>query len=300
MPPGGIDPECRAALEKLPCKGIEPGSGRVRACYDKNKGTLTPSCRQQVDERPSEAASILLMAPAAAAAAASAKEAEPIIERKRVRPSETYLAGFGGSTFGGKINGLEGTGPLSGFNRDDRDLADSGIYGAKLGHFFGNRMDWLGVEIEGFNASPHVEQQGPVPGAHLRMTTLAFNLIGRLKFACKTTTDRTETRTEGEKRIETRYEREFCRLQPYGGVGLGVFFADFSTAGTNVSNNAVPGLNALAGLRFYFNEHIALFGEYKYNYVVLDASASGPAGGTVGLRGDYQMNAVVGGLSFHF
>ena len=93
------------------------------------------------------------------------KEAEPIIERKRVRPSETYLAGFGGSTFGGKINGLEGTGPLSGFNRDDRDLADSGIYGAKLGHFFGNRMDWLGVEIEGFNASPHVEQQGPVPGA---------------------------------------------------------------------------------------------------------------------------------------
>ena len=100
-PPGGIDRECRVALEKL-CEGIEPGSGRLRTCYEDNKGKLTPSCRQQVQERPSEAAAIMGMTPK--------KEAEPIIEHKRVRPSETYLAGFGGSTFGGKINNLEGTG----------------------------------------------------------------------------------------------------------------------------------------------------------------------------------------------
>ena len=82
-PPGGIDRECRAALEKL-CKGIEPGSGRLRTCYEDNKGKLTPSCRQQVQERPSEAAAIMGMTPK--------KEAEPIIEHKRVRPSETYLS----------------------------------------------------------------------------------------------------------------------------------------------------------------------------------------------------------------
>ena len=240
------------------------------------------------------------MAPAAAAAAASGTEAEPIIEHKRVRPSETYVAGFGGYTFGGKLVTLEGPGLLPGGNGGDRDLADSAVYGGKLGHFFGDRMDWLGVEMEAFNTTPHVEQQGLTPGAHLRVTTLAFNLIGRLKFGCETKTVRTEPRTEGEKRYETHYEREFCRVQPYGGVGLGVFFANFSNNGTSASDNAVPGLNALAGLRYYFNERVALFGEYKYNYVVLDASASGPAGGTVGLRGDYQMNAVVGGLSFHF
>ena len=61
-PPGGIDRECRAALEKL-CEGIEPGSGRLRTCYEDNKGKLTPSCRQQVQERPSEAAAILGMTP---------------------------------------------------------------------------------------------------------------------------------------------------------------------------------------------------------------------------------------------
>ena len=231
---------------------------------------------------------------------ARAAERETRIERKLVRPSETYVAGFGGYTFGGKINDMEGTGFLSGLNLNDRDLADSGVYGGKLGHFFGNRMDWLGVEMEAFNTTPHVEQQGLVPGSHFRVTTLAFNLIGRLKLGCKTKTERTETRTEREIRYETRYEREFCRLQPYAGVGLGVFFANLSNNGNSVSDNAVPGLNALAGVRYYFTERIALFGEYKYNYAVFDASTSGPFGGAGGFKGDYQANHVVGGLSFHF
>ena len=79
-------------------------------------------------------------------------------------------------------------------------------------------------------------------------------------------------------RYETQYEREFCRLQPYGGVGLGVFFANLSNNGTSVSDNAVPGFNALAGLRYYFNERVALFGEYKYNWAALDLT-NGPIGG---------------------
>ncbi len=298
-PPGGIDPECRASLEKL-CQGIEPGSGRLRTCYEDNKGKLTPSCRQQVQERPSEAAAILGMT--ATAAGAASKEAEPIIEHKRVRPGETYLAGFAGYTFGGKFSSLEGTGALSGLNGNgnDVDLSDSVVYGGKLGHFFSNRMNWLGVEMEAFNTTPNLEQRGELAGSNFRVTTLAFNLIGRLQFACKTKTERTETRTEGERRYETRYEREFCRLQPYAGVGLGVFFANLSPNGNSVSDNAVPGLNVLGGLRFYFTEHIALFGEYKYNYAVFDASTTGPLGEGVGFKTNYQANHIVGGLSFHF
>ena len=156
-------------------------------------------------------------------------------------------------------------------NLGDRDLADAGVYGGKVGHFFGDRMDWLGVEMEAFNTTPHVEQQGLVPGSHFRVTTLAFNLIGRLKLGCETKTVRTEPRSRREGiRYETRYEREFCRLQPYGGVGLGVFFANLSNNGNSVSDNAVPGLNALAGVRYYFTERIALFAEYKYNWAVLE------------------------------
>jgi hypothetical protein len=301
-------------------------------------------------------------------------DTETRVEHKKVRPHETYVAGFGGYTFGGEIDDIEGTGFFSGLNLSgrNRDLADSVVYGGKVGHFFGDRMDWLGVEMEAFNTTPHVEQQGLVPGSHLRVTTLAFNLIGRLKLACETKTERTETRTERagtrtdtrtgdyiyterrdpktgelyterkdprtgeislerkdlttgevyierkdprtgeyvrserdvradrEIRYETRYEREFCRLQPYAGVGLGVFFANLSTNGNSVSDNAVPGLNALGGIRYYFTERIALFGEYKYNYATFDASRTGPLGLTGGFKGDYQVNHIVGGLSFHF
>ena len=216
-----------------------------------------------------------------------------------MRPSETYVAGFGGYTFGGKLSNVEGTGLLSGGNLGDRNLADSGVYGGKLGHFFGDRMDWLGVEMEAFNTTPHVEQQGPLPGSHLRVTTLAFNLIGRLKFGCETKTERTETRTEGAKRYETQYEREFCRLQPYAGVGLGVFFANLSTTMV-IACPTMPCQVSMPwrGLRFYFTERIALFGEYKYNWAALDLTND--TVGIGGVKGDYQVNHVVGGLSFHF
>ena len=213
-PSGGIDRECRAALERL-CTGIEPGSGRLRTCYEDNKGKLTPSCRQQVQERKSEAAAIMGMTPLT-----PSQEGEPRIEHKRVRPSETYLAGFGGYTFGGKFSDVEGTGFLSGLNLNDRDLADAGVYGGKLGHFFGDQMDWLGVEMEAFNTTPHVEQHGLVPGSHFRVTTLAFNLIGRLKLGCKTKTERTETRTERDDAMKPDMSGSFAGCNPMLGSGL--------------------------------------------------------------------------------
>lgn len=231
---------------------------------------------------------------------------ETRVEYKPVRPGETYVGGFGGYTFGGDLNDVEGTGVLSGLTGRDRDLADSVVYGGKVGHFFGDRMDWLGVEMEAYNTTPHVEQDGAVPGLHNRVTTLAFNVIGRLQFVCETKTERTETRMErartttaGDVRYETRYEREFCRLQPYGGVGLGVFFANLSNNVNSVSDNAVPGFNALGGVRYYFTERIALFGEYKYNYAVFDYTTDGPFG-AAGVRAEYHGNHFVGGLSLHF
>ncbi|MDF0651126.1 MAG: hypothetical protein P0121_06615 [Nitrospira sp.] len=300
-------------------------------------------------------------------------EPETRIEHKQVRPSETYVAGFGGYTFGGSLSDVENTGLLSGIPGRNRDLADSVVYGGKVGHFFGDRLDWLGLEMEAYNTTPHLEQDGAVPGIHQRVTTLAFNVIGRLKFGCETKRERTETRTERrmeegtykerkhpttgetyrerrdpstgdiymeymerrdpktgelyvdrvdastgqrtrveravmeravmatrEIRYETQYEREFCRLQPYGGVGLGVFFAHLSNNGNGLSDNAVPGFNGLAGLRYFVTERIALFGEYKYNFAPFDYTPDGALGGAVGVKADYHINHFVGGLSLHF
>lgn len=94
-----------------------------------------------------------------------------------------------------------------------------------------------------------------------------------------------------------------CPLQLYAGAGLGVFFAETSNQFGRATDNARAGLNVLAGTKYFFTEHIALFAEYKFNYVDLKFDQNrvvGGGGSTAGLNGTYMINHVVGGLAFHF
>ena len=234
---------------------------------------------------------------------ASAAEAERVDrpDYRYHRPGELYVAGFGGYTFGHSFNNAQGSGAFSGLAAPGIDLKNSGIYGAKIGYFFPDRLNWLGVEVEGFNTSPNFKQSSIGPGASLRVTTVAFNLIARGKYACRPSTNDSARRTTTETRTDQYGHREdtFCPLQPYVGAGLGVFFAHTNGPGgtTSDSDNAVPGFNGLAGIRYFFTEHVALFAEYKYNRASFNFDNLG--GGTA-LRGDYSVSNIVGGLSFHF
>src|SRR6185437_8644616 len=96
-----------------------------------------------------------------------------VVER---RPEgEFYVAGFGGFTLGHSFGNVEGRGTLATQNIDSFDLANSVIYGMKAGYFLPGRLNWLGFEVEGFNTTPHLEQNANFPGSYLRVTTLAFN-----------------------------------------------------------------------------------------------------------------------------
>lgn len=218
------------------------------------------------------------------------------------RPGEMYVGGFGGYTFGGSnfTNAQVSGTPVGGFN-----LSDSGIYGLKIGYFMPDRMNWLGFEVEGFNTSPNIKPSsssvGTLPGASLRVTTLAFNAIIRGKFGCGPSRNEPARRTTTETHSDAYGYRHdtFCPLQPYVGAGLGVFFAHTNGFGgtTSDSDNAVPGFNGLAGIRYFVTEHVAVFGEYKYNRATFNFDSVTAAGG---LRGDYSVHNLVGGLSFHF
>ena len=224
-----------------------------------------------------------------------AGQVEPERRYDRHRPSELYVAGFGGYTFGHGINDVEGTGLASGNDFGNIGLKNSGVYGAKMGYFLPDRLNWLGFEIEGFNTTPHIKESNFATSSHLRVTTLAFNAIARAKMMC----DRDDEPGRVSRRTDDPHVRhDFCRLQPYIGAGLGVFFARASSGGSSVSDNGVPGLNALAGVRYYFTRSVALFGEYKYNRATLDFDNLGGTG--AGLSGTYSVSHVVGGLSFHF
>jgi len=126
------------------------------------------------------------------------------------------------------------------------------------------------------------------------VTTLAINAIARAQLACETRKTHTEQVTQ---RLTIQYEQEFCRLQPYAGGGLGINWVNISNSTFSAHANYVPGFNALAGVRYYVTDRIAMFTEYKYNRATFDFVG---VQGLAGFHGVYSINHIVGGLSYHY
>jgi hypothetical protein len=246
---------------------------------------------------------------------------ERVIVQERVnerrREGELYVAGFGGFTLGHSFSNTEGRGTLATQDIGNFDLANSVVYGMKVGYFHPGRLNWLGLEMEGFNTTPHLEQQGNLPGSYLRVATLAFNVIARKKLGCRESdrdhNDRTRhTKTSDDK--DDRYvkhdrhhyyddhspldENARCPLQVYAGAGPAIFFAETSNQFGRSTDNAEVGVNALAGLRYFVHRNMAIFGEYKFNYAGFDFTQI--QGTTAGIQGNYKASHFVGGLAVHF
>lgn len=210
--------------------------------------------------------------------------------------AETYVAGQFGVTLPSVLGKGLGEGDLTGrfiipgSTVSGQSLDESILYGGKVGHYF-KAVPWLGVEAEVYNTTPHIKQQvttfsgssgsaGSVelPGLHLRVLTVApFNVM-------------------------VRYHK--TRLQPYVGVGPGLFFArieDPALSSSNTQSSMGFGVNAQAGVRFYITRRVALFGEGKFNYTKFSFDET-PAGffNLFGFDADYKMFHASFGLSIHF
>jgi opacity protein-like surface antigen len=232
-------------------------------------------------------------------------------DRDRHHKGETYVAGFGGWTFGGSTSSMDGRGTAQGAAVADPDLEDSIVYGMKVGYFHPGRLNWLGLEIEGYNSNPHLKQTGLTPGTHMRLTTLGLNAIARTKLGCRDRGDHRGGRDHRGGDDHHDYspldDNERCPVHLYAGAGLGVFFAETSNQLGRSTDNARAGFNGLAGLRYFFTKNVAVFTEYKFNYVdlkfdqnQLTGIPAGAAGPGAGLSGTYMIHHVVGGLSVHF
>lgn len=205
---------------------------------------------------------------------------------KLARVDLTDLGGPPGST-------LSPPGSMSG-----RDLASSPMLGGKIGYYF-PQVPWFGLEAEAYYRTPHIEEQstrvsilqgsilngvGPVPGGdiigslpgdHFRVITVApFNLM-------------------------LRYHK--TRLQPYLGIGPGIFLARVKTTvsgfeGTQSSTRV--GLNVKFGGEYFFTRHISGFGEVRYNYAALNFDANDA--GAFGFRAIYNPIIFSFGINYHF
>lgn len=191
--------------------------------------------------------------------------------------AEMYIAGQVGYAAPSSLSDVKGTGSLSGTNFSDLSLNNNMAYGLKIGGYLPNALDWLGVEFEGFYNEPNIKAQtitatGGASSAgdatKLRVAHFAVNVLAR-------------------------YPGE--TFQPYIGIGGGANVAGLSESpNTYFSDVAVaPSLNALAGLRIFLSERVALFGEYKYNRSTFKFSDNE-------FQSNYQTSMFMGGLSFHF
>jgi opacity protein-like surface antigen len=213
--------------------------------------------------------------------------------------AETYIAGQFGVALpevDGGLKNIDITSSifLPGTTHSDLALSNSILGGGKIGHYFSSAR-WLGVEAELFYTTPHIEQQvhefqnpsvpGVTPsatlqGAHFRVITVAPNLI-------------------------FRYHK--TRLQPYIGVGPGIFFARIQGEGPapdspeSTSDNGRLGLNLKAGFQYYITRHVTAFGEWKYNYARFEFEDNinlWPF--PYGFDATYSMHLVSFGVGYHF
>lgn len=180
-----------------------------------------------------------------------------------------------------------GPGIPGGTTLSSLDLHNSVTYGAKLGYFF-DSMKWLGVETEVFNTTPHFKQQNAtlaVAGAGSAPVSLSGQDVRVLTWA--------------PVNIIARYQAG--ALEPYVGVGLGVFFARVKDGPSGeASSTTKPGLNTQVGLRYRITQQVALFGEWKFNHANLSFDPSTPTNATGGFKGDYNVHHLVFGVGYHF
>jgi opacity protein-like surface antigen len=233
--------------------------------------------------------------------------------------AESYVAGQIGATFPG--NGLSNgdltstsapfqSGAISGTVNfpsgttvSDQSQTTSFLFGGKIGHYF-SKARWFGLEAEIFYSTPHIKQQditlrsgtpftftpsggGPssslgneltsvgVQGANFSVLTIApLNLI-------------------------FRYPR--YRLQPYIGIGPGIFIASIKdpsiTQGDNSQSSTKLGLNTLVGVRYYLTRHVSAFAEGKYNYVRFNFEENP---NFFGFNATYSPISVAFGIAYHF
>ncbi len=212
---------------------------------------------------------------------------------------EAYIGGqIGTHIAGNTLSNVELTDFSPTGSMSDRELSRSVLGGAKVGYYF-PRARWFGIETEFFYATPHIKQQSTTitiqPGAVLN----GFGPVVGGTTEGVLSGDHFRVMTWVPVNLMFRYHK--TRLQPYIGVGPGIFFARVHTTVTGfegTQNSTNIGLNAKAGLEYFFTRHFSAFAEWKYNRTSFNFEAN--SSGAFGFKADYDVHFVAGGLNFHF
>lgn len=184
--------------------------------------------------------------------------------------AEWYVAGQFGGNFPGKLTAVRGTGILKGLDAPDFDLKPSYAYGGKIGFYPGHHI--LGAELDVLSSIPHIKNLDEIPGIHLSVTNIGLHML-------------------------IRYPG--LTFQPYGGIGPAIIVSHLGSSETTRSDsNVTVGLDLLTGIRAFVTPTIAVFTEYKFTLATLRFTDS--FADNNGFHGNYRVNQLVVGVSYHF
>jgi opacity protein-like surface antigen len=233
--------------------------------------------------------------------------------------AESYVAGQFGATFPG--NGLSdgdltstsagSTPPFppgtftfpSGSTVSDQSLKTSFMFGGKIGHYL-SRARWFGLEAEIFYSTPHIKQQDITirSGTPITFTPSGggpSTSLGNEFTAVGVQGANFSVLTIAPLNLMFRYPGN--RLQPYIGIGPGIFIASIKdpaiTQGDNSQSSTKLGVNTLIGVRYFLTRHVSAFAEGKYNYVRFNFEENT---NFFGFNATYSPINVAFGVSYHF
>ncbi len=229
--------------------------------------------------------------------------------------AESYVAGQFGATFPGNglsdgdltsTSALVQTGTVnfpSGTTVSDQSLKTSFMLGGKIGHYF-SRARWLGLEAEIFYSTPHIKQQDITirSGTPFTLTPSGGGPsipLGNEFTAVGVQGANFSVLTIAPLNLMFRYPGN--RLQPYIGIGPGIFIASIKvpaiTQGDNSQSSTKLGVNTLIGVRYFLTRHVSAFAEGKYNYVRFNFEENP---NFFGFNATYSPINVAFGVSYHF
>jgi opacity protein-like surface antigen len=232
--------------------------------------------------------------------------------------AEPYVLGYVGAAFTENKDlrtelELSGTPFVNGRAHDLR-FDTSILFGGKVGYYLDRPLlgGRLGAEVDVYHFRPDLGQQtvrftGLFAGvngetrtrlqsADIEVTAATLNLLYRFGLV-----------------TDQRFPQG--RLQPYVGIGGGAFIARLSTRTSPFDENkdiadtdVQPGVQALAGLRWFLTRNVALFAEYKFvqtQTFSFKFNESGtifgfPATETARDRADVSSHLLYGGIGFHW
>lgn len=161
--------------------------------------------------------------------------------------------------------------------QDGAEVDDSAVFGGKIGYWI-ESLPYFGIEAEVFYLTADIPRQdlnidSPTQSVDLSIDIIDVGFNGLVRYPI---------------------ESQNYRIEPYGGIGVGIFYADSkdNTSSSQDDDDTSVAFHALAGTRIRLAKNIFAFAEYKFVKATSEFQELE--------LDDFEIHNIYGGIEFRF